>query len=131
MSCVSSKASIQPSLSAIYVPQNLRATSTNTSAHTWTLARSTHSTSACGPAPRRVGRKLGSALDQRGVQRSVTQQRMGRARLQLAVELLQRDEDATHVEDRVDPLGAPAAVGRAAVCRDRGPCEAFVRDTEL
>ena len=56
---------------------------------------------------------------------------MRRIRAQPPVELLDTDEDAAHLRDRVDPEVRPRAVGGTPVDLDLEVDEATVRDGEL
>ena len=82
-------------------------------------------------AARRVARELLPALDQRRVDAAAADVRVRRIRAQPPVELLDADEDAAHLRDRVDAEVRARAVRRAAVRLDLEMDEAAVRDGDL
>src|SRR5205823_5606963 len=63
----------------------------------------------------RIGGELATALDERAVERSRAQKRMGRTRGELGAERFEPPEHATHSQDRVFPLCRPAPMGGAAL----------------
>src|SRR5262249_28516106 len=65
-------------------------------------------------ASRRVGRELLTALDERRVHAPAHEQRVGRIRTKAPIELLDSDENAPHLRDRVDPQVRARAVRRPA-----------------
>ena len=80
---------------------------------------------------RRVTRELLPALDQRRVDASASEIRVPRIGAQIAVELLDADEDASHLRDRVDAEVRTRAVRRAPRHLDLEMDEAAMRDGDL
>jgi len=83
--------------------------------------------------PARVGiaAQLPATLDDRRVQRGRAHHRVGRSRLQLAVEPFELVQHAPHADNRVTPLERPAAVRGVPASLDVEPREALVADTDL
>src|SRR4030095_3077772 len=79
----------------------------------------------------RIAAQLSTSLDDRRMQRSCTEERMWRSRLQIAIESLETRQHTAHSDDRVTSIGRAAAVSGAAFHLNRRPREALVTDAAL